>query len=109
MGRQYKQHQGYGQPRSQQPEGPEILPGTTRDLCLSLALRERIPVEIGPIPAASLGTANEILLCFASRGVLPVTRLDSAPVGTGRPGPVWQKLYAAFQAYRRQVAGTAPL
>ena len=67
------------------PEGPEILPGTTRELCLRLALRARIPVEIGPIPAESLGAASEILLCFASRGVLPVTRLDSAPIGTGRP------------------------
>ena len=91
------------------PEGPEILPGTTRDLCFRLALRARVPVEIGPIAADSLAAADEILLCFASRGVLPVTRLNGAPVGSGRPGPVFGVLYAAFQAYRRTVAGTAPL
>ena len=91
------------------PEGPEILPGTTRDLCFRLALRARIAVEIGPIAADSLAAADEILICFASRGVLPVTRLDGAPIGTGKPGPVWQVLYAAFKAYRLQVAGTSPL
>ncbi len=91
------------------PEGPEILPGTTRDLCLRLALRARIAVEIAPIAADSLAGASELLVCFASRGVLPVTRLNGAPIGAGRPGPVWQALYEAFQAYRHQAAGTAPL
>ena len=91
------------------PEGPEILPGTTRDLCFRLALRARVPVEIGPIAADSLASAEEILLGFASRGVLPVTRLNGAAIGTGRPGPVFHMLHEAFMAYRRQVAGTAPL
>ena len=91
------------------PEGPEILPGTTRDLCFRLALRARLPVEIGPIAADSLASADEILLGYASRGVLPVTRLNGAAIGTGRPGPVFQMLHEAFRAYRRQVAGTAPL
>ncbi len=91
------------------PYGPEILPGTTRDLCLKLALKARIPVRIERVPAAALGTADEIMLCFASRGVLPVTKCDGAPVGAGRPGPVWRKLYAGFIDYRREVAGTAAL
>lgn len=91
------------------PQGPEILPGTTRDLCLRLALGARVPVEIAPIKAQALATADEILLCFASRGVLPVTRLDGKPVGSGRPGPVWQTLYAAFGAYRAKLAGTPAL
>ena len=91
------------------PEGPEILPGTTRDLCLRLARRARVAVEIGPIAADSLAQAEEILLCFASRGVLPVTRLDGAPIGDGKPGPVWRVLYEAFKAYRQQLAGTPPL
>jgi D-alanine transaminase len=36
-----------------------------------------------------------------------VTTLDGKPVGTGKPGPVWRKLYDAYQAYKREVAGTA--
>jgi D-alanine transaminase len=29
--------------------------------------------------------------------VLPVTRLDGAPVGAGKPGAVFAALYAAYQ------------
>jgi D-alanine transaminase len=91
------------------PYGPEILPGTTRDLCLKLALGARIPVRIERVPAAALRSAEEIVLCFASRGVLPVTRLDGAPVGSGRPGAVWRALHQAFVDYRRARAGTPTL
>ncbi|HXQ30573.1 MAG TPA: aminotransferase class IV [Steroidobacteraceae bacterium] len=88
------------------PYGPEILPGTTRDLCLGLAADAGIQVRIAPIRSAALASADEILLGFASRGVLPVTRLDGAPVGSGKPGPVWRRLSELFDAYRRRVAGT---
>jgi hypothetical protein len=27
-------------------------------------------------------------------------------VGNGKPGPVWRKLYDAYQAYKREIAGT---
>jgi D-alanine transaminase len=88
------------------PYGPEILPGTTRELAIRLAARAGIAVRVEPIPVAELRAADEILLSFATRGVLPVTRLDGAAVGTGRPGPVWQTLFAGFEAYRGEVAGT---
>jgi D-alanine transaminase len=88
------------------PEGPEILPGTTRALVVRLAAREGIAVRVAPVPVEALSAADEILLTFATRGVLPVTQLDGRAVGTGRPGPVWTKLYAAFEAYKREVAGT---
>jgi D-alanine transaminase len=91
------------------PYGPEILPGTTRDLCLKLAISNRVAIEITPIDAATLAAADEILLCFASRGVLPVARLDGRPVGAGVPGTVWRNLYAAFLEHRRRVAGTPAL
>jgi len=35
-----------------------------------------------------------------------VTRLDGAPVGGGRPGPVALRLQALFAAYRSELAGT---
>jgi D-alanine transaminase len=91
------------------PDGPEILPGTTRALCLSLAAALGIQVEIAPVPVALLERAEEILLCFASRGVLAVTRLDGRVLGGGRPGPVWQRLYGAFDDHRRRLAGTPAL
>jgi D-alanine transaminase len=88
------------------PYGPEILPGTTRDLALRLCARAGIPVRVAAISEAELRAADEILLGFATRGILAVTRLDGAPVGSGRPGPVALRLQALFAAYRTELAGT---
>lgn len=88
------------------PDGPEILPGTTRALVYELAARTGIPAHVAPVPEAALRSADEVLIAFATRGVLPVTTLDGRPVGTGRPGPVWRTLFAAFDAYVAEVAGT---
>ena len=91
------------------PDGPEILPGTTRALCLRLAAAAGVAIEIAPIPIAMLDGADEIMLCFASRGVLAVTRLDGRAIGGGRPGPVWRRLYQEFEDYRGRLAGTPAL
>jgi D-alanine transaminase len=88
------------------PYGPEILPSTTRDLVLKLALTNGIALKLEPLAAAALKSADEILIGFATRGLLPVTRLDGATVGSGRAGPVFARLRAAFDDYRRAVAGT---
>lgn len=88
------------------PEGNEILPGTTRALVFRLAARLGLDVKVAPVGVDALHAADEILLTFATRGVLPVTRLDGRAVGTGRPGPTWTQLYGAFEAYKREVAGT---
>ena len=88
------------------PYGPEILPGTTRDLAIRLCGRAGIPVRIAPVSEQELRQADEILLGFATRGILAVTRLDGAPVGSGRPGPVAAHLQELFAAYRDELAGT---
>ena len=58
------------------------------------------------VSEAELRGASEILLGAATREVQPVTSLDGKPVGSGRPGPVWRKLYDAFQDYKRELAET---
>ena len=84
------------------PDSPHVLPGTTRDFLFTLAQGAGIPVERREIRAAELHEADEVLLGFATRGSLPVTQVDGRAVGrdlaAGRPGPVWQRLNAAFQA-----------
>ena len=88
------------------PNGPEILPGTTRELAIRLCARAGIPVAIGPVSERELRGADEILLGFATRGILAVTRLDGATVGSGRPGPVGRRLQELFAAYRDALGGT---
>ena len=54
---------------------------------------------------AELRAAEEIWLSAATREVAPVTTLDGRPVGDGKPGPIWRKLYDEFQRYKRELAG----
>lgn len=87
------------------PNSHRILPGTTRDAALSLAANV-IPVEIRSFSVDELRAADEVWISAATRDVLPVTRIDGAPVGAGRPGPVWLRMADSFVRLRRELAGT---
>ncbi len=91
------------------PNGHHILPGTTRDVVSELAARLDLPSRSGTVPEAQLRAADEIWLAFATRGILPVTRLDGAAVGTGTPGPLFKRMRAAFLDYIEALQGTPPL
>jgi D-alanine transaminase len=91
------------------PNGYHILPGTTRDVVTELAARLSLRSESSRVTEAGLRNADEIWLAFATRGVLPVTTLDGAPVGSGKPGPVFKRISAVFADYTRELSGTPPL
>ncbi len=85
------------------PPNHLILGGITRDVIIELAHAIGIPViEIAP-RRAELLEADEVLITSSGREVTAVTRVDGAPVGTGRPGPVFQRLHAAFQTFKEEV------
>ena len=88
------------------PNSWKLLPGTTRGVIEEVAERAGVACRSVAISEPELRSASEILLGAATREVQPVTTLDGKPVGNGRPGPVWRKLYDAFQAYKRELAGT---
>ena len=76
-----------------------ILPGITREVVLELARAENIPVSENDITRAALAAADEIWLSSSTREILPVTSLDGAPVGDGRPGAIYAAVFAAFQRF----------
>jgi len=87
------------------PNSHSILPGTTRDATLSLAANV-MPAEVRSISLAELRAADEVWISAATRDVLPITRIDGAPIGSGRPGPAWLRMADAFTQLRQQLAGT---
>jgi D-alanine transaminase len=89
--------------------GHQILPGTTRDVVDELAQRVGIVSRSVRVTEIELRAASEIWLAFSTRGVLPVTRLDGNPVGDGKPGPLFGRMYKAFLDYIRESAGTPDL
>jgi D-alanine transaminase len=88
------------------PNSWKLLPGTTRGVLEEVAGQAGVKWRSAPVSEAELRGASEILLGAATREVQPVTTLDGKPVGGGKPGPVWRKLYDAYQAYKQQLAGT---
>lgn len=87
------------------PETVHVLPGVTRRVVLSLARREGIPVEERPLLVEELGEVDELFLTGTTTEVRPLVSVDGAAVGTGTPGPVTRRLFAA---YRGEVGGEAP-
>ncbi|HLK70921.1 MAG TPA: aminotransferase class IV [Steroidobacteraceae bacterium] len=81
------------------PDSPQRLPGTTGGLIAELAAAHGIPCRICPVSERELRGAAEIWLTAATRGAIAVTSLDGQPVGTGRPGPLWQRMHALLEAY----------
>jgi D-alanine transaminase len=88
------------------PNSWKLLPGTTRGVIEEVAERAGVAHRSAAISEPDLREASEILLGAATREVQAVTLLDGKPVGDGKPGPIWRRLYDAFQAYKRELAGT---
>jgi len=80
------------------PRTPRLLPGTTRSFVEELAAAQGIPCRTVAVREAELRAADEIWVSAATRGIVPVTELDGRPVGSGRPGPVWQRMHALIEA-----------
>jgi D-alanine transaminase len=85
-----------------------ILPGTTRSVVEEIADSLGIVRRDSHISEAQLRAADEIWLAAATREVQPVTRLDGKPVGSGTPGPLWRRVYDAWQQLKRRESHTAP-
>ena len=88
------------------PNSWKLLPGTTRGVIEEVADKAGVQWRSAAVSETELRAADEILLGAATREVQPVTSLDGKPVGSGKPGPVWRRLFDAFQAYKRELAET---
>ena len=85
------------------PKNHLILPGITHDVVLELAAAIGIAIELRAIPEQEARSADEIWVTSSTKEVLAVVSLDGRPVGTGKPGPVFKRVYQAFQEFKRKV------
>ena len=85
------------------PKTHLILPGITYDVVLELARAGGMPLELREVTEAELRGADEIWLTSSSKEVLAVASLDSRPVGAGRPGPLFARMYALYQEFKLKV------
>lgn len=85
------------------PKDKHMLPGITYDLILELASAHNIPLEVGYFKEARIRAADELWTTSSAREILAITTLDGQPVGAGKPGSVFWRMYGIYQDYKKHV------
>jgi branched-chain amino acid aminotransferase len=87
------------------PLGASVLPGITRDSVLQLAQDLDIPVLETIVPREMLYIADEVFFSGTAAEITPIRSIDRIVVGSGRRGPVTERLQKEFFAI---TSGTKP-
>lgn len=82
------------------PRDNLILEGIRYGLMEELCAADHIPFKTQRISRAEVFEADEVLLSSASKEILPVVTIDAKAIANGKPGPIYKKLYAAYQAVK---------
>lgn len=83
------------------PKDNLVLPGITYDVVLEVARAREFQVEVRAVTEAEVRSADEIWVTSSTKEVLAVTTLDGKPVGDGRPGPLFRRMHALYQQFKR--------
>ena len=86
------------------PNSQKILPGITRFVLEKLAKEHHINIVEKEITENELAEADEIWLSSSTKEALPVCTLNGQAVGTGKPGELWLKMRAIYQAHKQYLA-----
>ncbi|MFC2028808.1 aminotransferase class IV [Chloroflexota bacterium] len=78
-------------------EEAQVLSGTVRSVVLELAEKSGIQVHRSAIFISEIENLEEAFLTSTSRMVLPIHKIDSTIVNTGKPGPITKELRGLYQ------------
>jgi D-alanine transaminase len=81
--------------------GSEILPGCTRKAVIKLAEERQLRVEERPFSIDEALKAKEAFITSASSFVQAVISIDGKPVGSGKPGPMANRLREIYIDFAR--------
>jgi D-alanine transaminase len=73
-----------------------ILNGVTRLAVIEVIAREGYRLDERPFTVEEAKAAREAFLTSTTSDVLPVVRIDGAPVADGKPGPLSRQLRSAY-------------
>ena len=79
-----------------------VLEGITRKVMLELCRQMQIPAIEKTLQRHDLYIADECFLTGTGAEVIPVTKIDNRPIGTGQPGPITRKLIEAFHRHVKE-------
>lgn len=78
------------------PLGSSVLPGITRDTVVTLARELGLEIVETVIPREMLYIADELFFTGTAAEVTPIRSVDKIQIGSGRRGPITEKLQTAF-------------
>jgi len=81
------------------------LRGITRGTIMDIAGELGIPLREGNLTRYDMWCSDECFLTGSGAEVIPVVKLDGREIGTGKPGPITQRVLASFRQ-RVRVEGT---
>jgi branched-subunit amino acid aminotransferase/4-amino-4-deoxychorismate lyase len=73
-----------------------VLAGITRGLVLESARRLGLPVRFQPVHLSEIAQLQGAFITSSSRGVLPVVRVDTIRIGSGKPDRITRRLEQAY-------------
>ncbi|MEX2092441.1 MAG: branched-chain-amino-acid transaminase [Pirellulales bacterium] len=79
-----------------------ILEGVTRQAVIDLAQQAGIEVREVPLTKHDVYIADEVFLTGTAAEVIPVVKVDSRAIGSGKPGPLTLDLEKRFHALTRE-------
>jgi branched-chain amino acid aminotransferase len=74
-----------------------VLLGITREAVLELAQTMGIISLVRQVEPSELSKADEAFLTSSTIEIMPLTRLDSKPIGSGKPGPLTRQLMSSYR------------
>jgi branched-chain amino acid aminotransferase len=74
-----------------------VLPGITREVVLELAKSIGITTLVKQVELRELLTAVEAFLTSSTLEIMPLTRLDNKPIGSGKPGLITRQLMSGYR------------
>ena len=77
--------------------GSSVLQGVTRGCVMQLASDLGLKVNEARVPREALYVADEVFVCGTAAEVTPVRSIDRKPIGSGRRGPITERLQREFQ------------
>lgn len=87
--------------------GRGVLEGITRKILLVLIPQLDIPLQTAAVQLDDLTQLDEAAISGSSRALLPVVRINGQVVGSGRPGPISQRILKAYEQYVAGAVRTA--
>ena len=82
------------------PKDELILPGITYGATWEFAREAGIPFEMRPVPKQEAFGADELWLTSSTKEVLAITTVDGRAFAGGKPGPLFRRMHAIFQAQK---------